>query len=476
MKLNYSGFLLLALLAGCARFEPKPVSPAQTAAGLEARRLDDPAFQEFLARNLPAGSVERGARTWSFEMLNLAALYYHPSLEVARAEWQVALGGQITAAQRPNPTLTATPGYDFNPVGQLSPWLPLTFIDWPIETMGKRGYRKAQAEALSHSARLNISVTAWQVRANLRACLTDYSAARRREELLAKQLALQEKIATALDQQFQAGAIARSELGLVRIALEKLRLDLNDTRQQQADARVRVADAVGIPVKALDGLEFTDDLQTTGAGGQEPVSASIRDRALQSRADVLAALAEYAASQSALQLEIARQYPDLHLGPGYQFDHGEHTFSLQLTAELPLLNQNQGPIAEAKARRAAAAARFLAVQARVITEIDRALAGYRVARDNLAAIESLAAAQQRQAAAVQALAREGEAAPVDLLNTQLELGAGELTLLDARVKILRSVAALEDALQQPLELMKPALFEQSPGAQAAVQNNSNKKQ
>ena len=40
------------------------------------------------------------------------------------------------------------------------------------------------------------------------------------------------------------------------------------------------------------------------------------------RADVRGALAEYAASQSALQLEIANQYPDLHLGPGYGWNTG----------------------------------------------------------------------------------------------------------------------------------------------------------
>jgi outer membrane protein TolC len=35
---------------------------------------------------------------------------------------------------------------------------------------------------------------------------------------------------------------------------------------------------------------------------------------------VLAALADYAASEAALRLEIAKQYPDIHLNPGYQLD------------------------------------------------------------------------------------------------------------------------------------------------------------
>ena len=41
--------------------------------------------------------------------------------------------------------------------------------------------------------------------------------------------------------------------------------------------------------------------------------------------------------------------PDVHLNPGYQFDQGDNKWSIGLTFDLPILNQNQGPIAEAKA-------------------------------------------------------------------------------------------------------------------------------
>jgi outer membrane protein TolC len=66
-------------------------------------------------------------------------------------------------------------------------------------------------------------------------------------------------------------------------------------------------------------------------------------------------LAEYNASQSALQLEIAKQYPDIHLNPGYEFDQGDNKWSPGLTVTLPILNQNKGPIAEAEAKRTEAA-------------------------------------------------------------------------------------------------------------------------
>jgi outer membrane protein TolC len=106
-----------------------------------------------------------------------------------------------------------------------------------------------------------------------------------------------------------------------------------------------VAEALGVPLRAVAGLKAPvyPNLSPKLAG--ELTSSEVRRAALQSRPDILAALAEYAASQAALQLEIAKQYPDVHLQPGYQFDQGDSKWSLGLTVELPVLHQNQGPIA-----------------------------------------------------------------------------------------------------------------------------------
>ena len=126
-------FLLLALVAGCARFEPRPLSPADTAAQLEGRALDTPELKSFLERNLHHDVANWPLQSWDFETLALAAFYYHPSLDVARAQWAVAQGGEKTAAQRPNPTLNITPGYNSStPVP--SPWFPLTMLDLTLET------------------------------------------------------------------------------------------------------------------------------------------------------------------------------------------------------------------------------------------------------------------------------------------------------------------------------------------------------
>ncbi len=443
--------LTLGLLAGCARFESKPLAPAETAAALEGRSLDSPQLRSFLETNLHRAFPEWPPRSWDFETLTLAAFFYHPSLDVARAQWSVAQAGVTTAGGRPNPVLSVVPGYDAQSLGALSPWFPSVTLDVPIETAGKRHDRIAQAQHLSEASRLNIASAAWQVRGTLRASLLDYSAARQRAVLLQKQLQLQQQMVKLLEARLEAGALARNELTLPRVALARADSDVADATRQAAEARVRIAEALGLAVKAIDGAEFEFPLAVDDAAGKEFASADARQAALLGRPDILAALAGYAASQSALQLEIAKQYPDITLSPGYQYDEGQEKWQLGLSLDLPMLNRNQGPIAETKAKRDEAAAQFVALQAKVIAQIDVALEARATALEQVGRLGQLAQLSHQETTAAEAQFSAGAADKLDLASAQLEASANDLALLDAQVKAQQAVALLEDAIQRPAE-------------------------
>ena len=120
--------LTFALLAGCATYEPKPLVPTETAAAFEKRSLESPELRAFiekqLGHELKAWPPHREAPGWTLPLLTLAAYYYHPSLEVARANWAEAQAAVVTAGGRPNPTLTLSPGYNFNAASGVTPWTP----------------------------------------------------------------------------------------------------------------------------------------------------------------------------------------------------------------------------------------------------------------------------------------------------------------------------------------------------------------
>ena len=446
----WPAIVALGLVAGCARFHPQPLSPAETAAGLESRSLGNPELKAFLEKHLNRELNPWPVAKWDFEMLTLAAFYYQPSLDMARAVWAEAQAGVVTAGARPNPTVGFTPQYVFNP-GVEPPWVATLNLDWPIETAGKRGARVTQARHLSESARLNISATAWQVRSQLRASLIDLSAVTRRESLLRQQLAVQEQVVASLDQRREAGAMASSEIMPARLLVQKARLDLSDAQRQQVEARARVAEVMGLPVSALKDIEIAYDLTLFPADLDRLTSTEVRRQTLQRRPDVLAALADYAASESALQIEIAKQYPDVHLNTGFEYDQGLQKWGLLgFGMELPLLNRNEGPIAQAAARRRQAAARFEALQAKVIADLDRALAVYEVAAKSRAGAEALLATQRKQQEAVAQQLKAGAADRLEVLTAQLELATSELVLQDSQTRLHQALGALEDAVQRPV--------------------------
>jgi outer membrane protein TolC len=177
--------------------------------------------------------------------------------------------------------------------------------------------------------------------------------------------------------------------------------------------------------------------------------AGARRESLRSRSDVLAALARYEATQAALRLEIARQYPDFHVGPGYQYDLGENKWSVALSLELPLFNHNEGPIAEAEARRREAAARFTATQAHVIAEIDGAAAAHAAAAGQLTQLLLVREELRKQAARLQTRLDAGDADRLELQNASIELAAGEAALLEAGAGAVLAAGQLQDALQVP---------------------------
>jgi len=441
--------LAFFVLTGCVHFHPQPVSPARSAAEFDGRTLADQGLKAFMETNLHARLSAWPLASWDFTNLTLVAFYYSPDLDVARAKWALSRAGKLTARERPNPTLSILPAYSAT-TSIPSPWLVTPTLDLPIETAGKRGYRIAQAAQLSEAARLDIATTAWQVRSRVRRNLLDLYSARETQSLLKEQQDILTESVGLLESQLNAGAISAFEVTQARLANVSGRIALHDAEAQSAEALAQLADAIGVPVAALAGAPIS--FESLGQFPGAIPAAEARRQALLNRADILGALAQYAASQSALQLQIATQYPDVHLNPGYEFDQGNSKWTLGFTVTLPVLNQNRGPIAEAEAQCVAAAANFNALQARVVSEIDRALAGYEMARKKREDVDALLAGLQKQQKTWRAMFDAGEISKSELAAQRLQFSTVALARQDALAKSQLALGQLEDALQSPLGL------------------------
>ncbi len=454
LKRHFSGALILLILAGCASFQSKPLDPSKTLSGFEARTLDNPDLKGFLENNLQKEIKPFPPKSWDFAMLTLVALYYYPGIEVARAQWLVTQAGITTAGSRPNPNLGTLFQYNTTPPIGVSPWTLGLNFDVPFETAGKRGYRIARAEALSEAARLQIFNIAWLARSRLRQSLVNFYAVRQREDLLKKQFNIQETYTRMLEQRFSSNMIAMPAVTDARIARDRTRISLEEAKRQEVEAYGDLAESLGLPARALAGINFDFDFVTDLP--QDLPGEEAQRHALLNRPDILSSLAEYSASQSALQLEIAKQYPDIHLGPGYTWDEGENKWFIGLSLTLPIFNRNSGPIAEAEARREQAAASFTALQAHVINEIDRTLAGYGAARNTLETARNLLDAERVRQETLRLRLRPGEVSRFTLVSAEVSLISAELSHLDALAKAQQARGLLEDALRRPLNQPSPA--------------------
>ncbi len=446
--------LFCSCLSGCAEFQDKPLKPVETVARIEARSLSSQPFKDFFETVRGPQSVWP-CPAWGLDLLTLAAVFYHPDMELSRAQADTAKAGIITAGQRPNPLINATPTWIRNPVTPGLPFIALTYLSIPIETAGKRDYRIDKAEHLSQAARLRIGDTAWLLRGRLRLALLEFYAAQETESLLHRQLAIQQQMLNSLEQQLQAGEITRFDLSRSQLALNQLQLKNNAAAKRTAESRALLAAAIGIPVEALSDLAFDfDKLAHPPDLAGIPVQ-NLKQLALQNRPDILAALADYAAAQSALQLEIANQYPNIQANPGYTWDMGDHRWSLGATMLLPVFNQNQGPIAEADAKRRELAVRFEALQTRIIADIARAHAGVAAVEEKRRTTEKQIRLQQANRQSAQALFEAGEIDRLTLLLTDFDATLSERAQLDMLIESQQALNSLEDSLRYPLASQLP---------------------
>lgn len=445
----------IALFAsGCATYEPQRLSPQGTAQAFSRRALDDPGLRAYIERATGAAPSTR----WDFPRLMLAASYYHPDITVARAQWETAQAGVLAAGGRPNPSVKTGAQRNLDAVG-ISPWTLGLDLNFTLETAGKRGDRIAQAQYEAEAARLRLAAATWQVASRLRRRLLALYQAQQSGGILQRLETAQARYLALLEERRTAGDPSSFELTQTRIALDDTRLRVLTAEKQAAIGIAHVADAVGVPAQALAGVDLAlSSFDYPALAADAFPVADLRTQALQQRPDVLAALADYAAAESALKLEVARQYPDLQLGPGYTWDQGARKWSLALGLALPF-NRNEGPIALARARRAEAAARFTALQDKISGELDAVRAEYAAALKQLDTADALLAANEANQRVWRGRLRPGPLSALAGLNTEIAQTRAALARLDARVQAQQAFGRLEDAVQRsldPLELPPPA--------------------
>lgn len=449
-----SGFFLVlaCALPACATYHPAPLEPSEIARRFSERTLSNPALCEYLRKNLGGRYDACPPAHWDLAALSLTGFFYSPNLAVANAKLDVARAAIITAGERPNPSLGIGTIYTASKSPSFPPWaIGLMQFNFPIETAGRRGYRIARARQLADAAALAVGRAAWRVRRAARTALLNHLMAQREYDLARAYESASARTVKLLQERVDAGAAAAPTLNFALANLAAARLKTAQSESRVPETLNSLAAALGVPVEALQGVSFR------WPGLEHPpdeallTPARVQRLALMNRIDLRRMLDEYAAADEALKLEIARQYPDINLGGGYSWGVNENDFELLPIVNLPLMNQNQGPIAEARARRAQVAAQFTALQDSVIAQAKGALTAYRGALGALAQGSKAAVFAEKRLAAIRRSAELGDTDALTVATARLAAVAAEQSRTRALAEAQAALGALEDAVERPLE-------------------------
>lgn len=414
-----AGAVALAGCTGYQRYEPAPLDARASTAAVQfsARRLDDPALVDFL-RAAGAAPTDSG---WSPRQLALAALVRRADLTEARSALAAARAAERIAGLRPEASASGSIERASQiDEGKSSPWTVSLTSGLTYETAGKRAARRARARASTLAARLRLDVRGWEAAQTAASAAAALLAATREVRDADAEASGLRAVLTLLRGRFAEGRISLADVAQAESDVRAATLATVQARQARSEAAATLARAIAAPVAAVDSLPLRA-YAVGGCGTAAAAPDSLRAVALQHRFDLGAALADYAATEADVRAEIARQYPDVSVGPGFGWDQGVVRWVLGMGTPAIPRDRNRGPIAEALARRAAQAAHVRVVQDSVLAGVDAALAACRAVDFEVAAADSVRTAAQRAVALAEAAYGRGETGRTEVALTRLAL-------------------------------------------------------
>ena len=290
------------------------------------------------------------------------------------------------------------------------------------------------------------------MRLRVRSALLDHLLASRELELLQREQTTRQVALKVFEERLAVGEVSRPEVDAARTPLTLVEVSIPRAIGAEKETRAALEAALGVAPGVLAGVRLTWDTLEKPPPEEKVPLRSVQHAGLLNRLDIQRLLIEYAASEKALQLEAARQYPDIRIAPGYSFGDGNSSYTIGPTFLLPIFDRTKGPIAEAEGRRKEAAARFLSQQAIAIDQMERGLIRYRAAlaefREADSNLRDLIEYRER---AVQEQIQAGEADRLALVGVRLDAVVAARARLNAVRAAQNALGALEDAVQSPLE-------------------------
>lgn len=465
-KIQQLAVLILCLSAlGCTVTPAeKPLNLKSSAENLVAKDPTSATFNTFLIEH---GYDQSGLplQTWDIDSLTLCALYFHTKLDVAKQQLALARLSVQTAGIRQAPTLNADLARSNQANGDISPWSYGLTLDIPIETYNKRGLKIEKAEKNVAIAENDLAELAWQLRSQIAADLINYHQSQAEINLIEEELTTQNNIVEMLEKRFNAGIASNTELSTARLLSLKVKHQLKNKVAEVQQAEAQLAADVGLTSEMFSQIKIKPLLLTETLSQQQAVleekltTEILREQALLNRTDLRRRILQYAAAETEIKLQAAKQMPDITISPGILYEFGDRIWSLGFSRLLNMLQNNIALIEEAKQLRAIEGAAIENLQADIIASITNTKIQYATTKQTT---EQAAHALDEQNIITEKMQQQFDAGLIgklDLTRYKLNTIIAKQQLVTSRFAQLSAAHQIENLMQKPLysNFMMPSL-------------------
>ncbi|EPR43088.1 outer membrane efflux protein [Desulfovibrio sp. X2] len=432
--------LALALLAGCARYEAKPLDTHAALPDAPRKVLVDPASLPF--PKLAGHVFDPGDGLDETETAMLAVVN-NPDLRTARADAGVSHAQAFAAGLLPDPQVGLSEDFPLRDVPGSNYTAYSVGLSYDLNALLTHEVVLEAGRASVRQADLGLVWQEWQTASRARLLFARIVSGQRLERLLAADAALLEERQARMDRALDAGDVTAAAAGADLAALADATGRLSTQRRALAKDRH--------DLNLLLGLAPETRLELVG----EPYSPSLDEGLVarrladlaQRRADLLALKWGYESQDAKYRKAILDQFPALNLGFNRASDTSNvQTFGFSVTMSLPLFDRNRGNIAVAKATRERLYDDFQARLAQAGSDVARLLDDLRLLRARLAELDATLPRLDRAEAAARKAADAGE---IDE-QSYLSLHAARSAKLAERITLAQSLAEQRLALETTL--------------------------
>lgn len=274
------------------------------------------------------------------------ALANSPRVASSAAGIQAALGGLRQAGAMPNPAL-GIQGQNLGGSGvfkDVDNSAQLTYgLSQQIEMGGKRTARQNAAQQQLELAKLDDAVMRYNVTREVKVAFANAVAAQETVRLTEDALTIAQQELKSVSHRVAEAASPLIQKSKAEVSVATARFNVEQAKQELVTARSQLATQLGRSV-------LTERLDTSAFYSvAEPKAA--QKEALDNSPDMLRLRIEEARVDALLDIEKAAAIPDptVNLGVQQITENNDRAFMLGLSIPIPVLNSNQGNIAQARA-------------------------------------------------------------------------------------------------------------------------------